>query len=218
MSNKSINVFGLVGIFIIIIGTILNIINDIKVNAISSLYISLIFTLGFSFLFISLYNWFKFTEHSPLGCKINLIGVFSTIPIVAFNIFRFITKLFPSLSVCSTSTILLSTFFIVNNILLTLFLFNIYNNRTTYNLANLPCKLTLVLSVVLLIANTIYHVIYTINNIFHVNLRFVTEISICYNFISLIFQFTFLITYSKFLDELKSISSITTEDNLYATV
>lgn len=218
MSTKSINVYGLIGIFILILGTLLNLINNIKFNAVITLYVSLISILGALFLFISLYKCFEFTESSTIGCRINLVGVFSIIPILAFNVFRFLEEIFPSLSTYPSASILLGSFLFMSNALLTLFLFSIYNKHITHRLNNLSCKLMLVLSIILLVSNIIYHVMCNVLGSPYFNLKFITEISIWHNLILLIFYFTLLITYRKFLDELKSVSDVTKDNNLYITV
>lgn len=206
MSNNNIYTLGIVGIFLSLITIPLKILTDARLFNINPLITSIILIISSVFIFISIYNLFQFTEHDKVGCKINLLGVFSIILILVCNSCNLITLAVPLLLTFSGLMNILGALSILSSIFVTLFLFSIYNNSITENLEHINYKLTLTCSSCYLVINTLYHISTMIvyNPVYE---SFINKISFLNYILAFIFSLLLLSTYKNFLQELIFISN-----------
>lgn len=155
MSHNNIYTVGIIGIFLSLVTAILKTTIYLNFFNIHPIIIDVIFTTSSILVFISIYHLFKYTENDKLGCKLNLIGVFSVIPLLIYNAFSFIILAFPLFLDFSMFMTVLGILLILGNVLVTLFLFSIYNNNVTKNLETPIYKLTLIFSSCCLVINSI---------------------------------------------------------------
>ncbi|KMT22120.1 hypothetical protein [Clostridium cylindrosporum] len=210
--EKSIK-FGLLGIGTMITGSILKFLSIFNVFYNRDILFSFLYLVGPLFLLISLYSLFKYTENSDLGCKINLLGIFSFLLLVIYDIVNFVGHFLPAMSTLFTTLTLFNVATVVSNLLMTLFLFNIYLNKTTDTLNNFRYKLVLASNLVNLIITGMQHV----NYILHVNSANTHSSFTIVSSISIIYKLMLLVTYKGFVQELKLISDKTCNNKAYGT-
>lgn len=206
MSSNNIYTVGIVGIFLSLIAIILKILTYTELFNIDRLIISIVFTISSIFIFMSIYNIFQFTEHDKLGCKINLLGIFSIIPILIYNFCSLMTLALPILITFSGLMTILSSLSILSSILVTLFLFSLYGNSITKKLENIDYKLTLTCSSCHLVLNTLYHItdIIVYNPAYD---SFVNKIGLLNYTVALIFTILLIYTYKNIIHEIISIAN-----------
>lgn len=209
MSNNNIYTLGIIGIFLSLISILLKILTVINFFNIDPIITSIILAASSTFIFISIYNLFPFTENDKVGCKINLLGIFSIIPILIGNFCNVIVLAIPVLLTFSGLMTILRALSILSSILITLFLFSIYNNSITKNLEHVTYRLTLTCSSCCLVINTLYHISTMIvyNPVYE---SFINKISFLNYVLAFIFNLLLLSTYKNFLQELILISNSNT--------
>lgn len=217
--NKTANI-GSLGAFLLMITNTLSIVFEIDKYTSTGIFIRFTYFIGSALLLISLCGCFKYTQNSNLGCKINLIGVFSVITLLAVDILNLLGFAFPILLTLYTYTTLSNIALVLSYALISLFLLSIYYNHTSKGLNSIMYKVTMVtisINTAILIPFSLLSMILGDLSVFSPTLTSFTP-----SFMSTItfFVLTVLIciNYKSFLTELKFISETTKDTKIYEAI
>ena len=206
MSLKNTVNLGLMGIISLIISHILLTFYRLDIIKNNLIYICIFSLFSLLCSFFSIYSCFKYTKNNEYICKINLIGTFMLMPIIAFNFLALIYEIVPNLPYLNTYSIMYNISSIIYIVLKFVFLFSIYLNKNTNELKKPIYKVFFILTAltsILLIIKNLHFITFNIPNS-HILLFQLEEINILYTINLLLLLFT----YKGFINELALIGKL----------
>ena len=158
--------------------------------------------------FSSIYSCFKYTKNNAYTCNINLIGIFSLMPIMAFNVIALAYELLPNIPHISTYSIMYNVSSIIYVVFKFVFLFSIYLHRNTNNLDKPVYKAFFIirgLTTAFIVISNLHFIGFNIPNSHNLLFNF-KQINLMY----IIDLLMLLFTYKNFVSELIELSKLDT--------
>lgn len=199
--NKSI-FLGILGLIMHLFGLILVSTTTFCILNYNQIYLHIVFLISNCLILISLYSLLKYTDKSRLGTNLNLLGFYSYIPFIVFDLLKIFSSLFPIVSTLFTGTTLYLISNTLSDILFLLCVFGVVYYRTP----KLWLRPIYILTLICIFVTYSISIINCLSTIFKISYNFHFNINATCLMINIFISIALIFFYRKFIYELINIA------------